>query len=226
MRIPSFNDFSPGILEKAYGKPDIRRVLAAVNDNEGDKEAVVATWAKELFAGKKNKRSSVNVPATLHGLGLLDRENWILTEIGQRIAREKSIASAVKRLARHLLTDCNGQVVVDAVQSLLGRGDQVSKESLQRELKRFGVAHLSNGTTDHTTHLNWLVQSGALGSKPNYTPNEKMLKRFTGLATEERDGFYSKPLAQQVFLSIARSCLLYTSPSPRDVLLSRMPSSA
>ena len=36
----------------------------------------------------------------------------------------------------------------------------------------------------------------------------------------------TKPLETQRDLSLAYSCLLYTSPSPRDNTLSRMPSSA
>ena len=37
---------------------------------------------------------------------------------------------------------------------------------------------------------------------------------------------YSKELSQKIPDSMLRSCLLYTSPSPRDATLSRMPSSA
>ena len=35
-----------------------------------------------------------------------------------------------------------------------------------------------------------------------------------------------RPLTADMLLRLARTCLLYTSPSPRDGLLSRMPSSA
>ena len=39
-------------------------------------------------------------------------------------------------------------------------------------------------------------------------------------------GFLSTDVGRFVFLSGGYACLLYTSPSPRDGLLSRMPSSA
>ena len=40
---------------------------------------------------------------------------------------------------------------------------------------------------------------------------------------KEYDGFTA---VENLDLNIAKGCLLYTSPSPRDGLLSRMPSSA
>ena len=38
--------------------------------------------------------------------------------------------------------------------------------------------------------------------------------------------FFAKEKPAYVFLAAAKVCLLYTSPSPRDATLSRMPSSA
>ena len=37
---------------------------------------------------------------------------------------------------------------------------------------------------------------------------------------------FEKNISNKKIISITRSCLLYTSPSPRDATLSRMPSSA
>ena len=39
-------------------------------------------------------------------------------------------------------------------------------------------------------------------------------------------GFKGRPHAETVAITKCKNCLLYTSPSPRDGLLSRMPSSA
>ena len=41
-----------------------------------------------------------------------------------------------------------------------------------------------------------------------------------------KEGITSKYMGYDVFVSYAKYCLLYTSPSPRDVEESRMPSSA
>ena len=52
----------------------------------------------------------------------------------------------------------------------------------------------------------------------------KVLKKVENIVREEMDNSG----AQEVFMPMVqpRDCLLYTSPSPRDGLLSRMPSSA
>ena len=48
----------------------------------------------------------------------------------------------------------------------------------------------------------------------------------TKVYTEETNGLAHKWIADRVFMNHPYSCLLYTSPSPRDVEESRMPSSA
>ena len=50
--------------------------------------------------------------------------------------------------------------------------------------------------------------------------------RYRGAASPNPDGLWSVPYKFDVYLAQYRTCLLYTSPSPRDGLLSRMPSSA
>ena len=48
-------------------------------------------------------------------------------------------------------------------------------------------------------------------------PSEGLVRRCRGVVFRSKDCFYC---------SFTRSCLLYTSPSPRDISGSRMPSSA
>ena len=48
-------------------------------------------------------------------------------------------------------------------------------------------------------------------------------RRYTTASNNE---LIPKPLSLYLHLPFCRSCLLYTSPSPRDATLSRMPSSA
>ena len=48
----------------------------------------------------------------------------------------------------------------------------------------------------------------------------------TKFITVQVDGGKTEDECRQVAYAIAHSCLLYTSPSPRDATLSRMPSSA
>ena len=46
------------------------------------------------------------------------------------------------------------------------------------------------------------------------------------LSKSEKDWFLYKDLEDHVVHTWSRNCLLYTSPSPRDLSTSRMPSSA
>ncbi|HAB38248.1 MAG TPA: hypothetical protein DCE52_09695 [Rhodobacteraceae bacterium] len=205
IRIPSFNDFSPGILTKAFGSADIRKALTPVIAHQGDKKATVERWAKEIFNGTKNKRSTTNIPATLNSTGLLNTTNWTLTEIGERIALAATSEEAVSLFAQHLLSDFNGKIIIDAIRSLNLHGEDVTKASLKAELERNGVEGLSTATTDHTTLQNWFVESGVLATrKENFKPNEATLKNLLGISVSERAEIKSLTLPQQIFLSIFR----------------------
>ena len=54
----------------------------------------------------------------------------------------------------------------------------------------------------------------------------KTLKSVGAPTTAKEIGLKSKVLAKALTIAQSLSCLLYTSPSPRDATLSRMPSSA
>ena len=75
-----------------------------------------------------------------------------------------------------------------------------------------------------------LDEIGTINSLHNYLPREPREPTGKGFRARLRKGAYQQrldaqrdELAQTRFLNV---CLLYTSPSPRDGLLSRMPSSA
>ena len=218
MRIPSFNDFSPGILKTAFGEPDLRKALEPVIAHEGDRASTVDAWASSLFSGVQNKRSSTNVPATLHSTGLLDTENWRLTNLGATVANSPSALEAARVFAKSILLKKNGTVLIDAVTSLNLRGENVTKASLKNELVDLGVEGLSTATTDHTTLRNWFVVAGVLGPKSeNFKPNDKVSKMLLGISVTERVAFQSLPLPQQIFLSVFRR-MVETETSNEELL--------
>ena len=72
-------------------------------------------------------------------------------------------------------------------------------------------------------NIHALIEKEALSLNNLLDPND--VKEFKAMTAELRDTWTKK----QVFRTeteMRMSCLLYTSPSPRDGLLSRMPSSA
>ncbi len=153
IRLPSFNDFSPGIL-----KGDIRFVLQIVSDANGNRVQAVSQFKEKLFNGEDNKRSITNVPTTLQTTGLVDRDTFMLTDFGRDVLNSPDPIIAARKFTRKLILENNGILLIEAIRVIYNRGEIGSrKELLKRELIRLGVKGLSNATTDHTTFENWLL---------------------------------------------------------------------
>ncbi|HEY1711082.1 MAG TPA: restriction endonuclease [Rhizomicrobium sp.] len=194
VRLPSFNDFSPHLL-----KNDIRKVLQPIADHQGDDKAIIEIWANEFFGGKKNKRSSTNIPATLKSTGLTTGDRPMeLSEIGQTVCTATDAQDAARKFCGHILLEKNGTLLIEAINGLRSRGIDVSKKSLKDELKTHGVGHLSTNTTDHTTLKNWFVAAGLIDDTG--APNNDEIKSITGISPIEADELKGLSLAQQVFL--------------------------
>lgn len=213
-RLPSFNDFSPGIIGD-----DLRPGLQAIIDSGGMDDAVVKRWASLYFNGEPNKRSSVNVPATLRSTGLIaDGRPYVLTEIGAQVAAAKTAAESVFLFCSHLLKEKNGSTLLLVMKSILGRGEKVTKRGLQAELEQAGITGLANGTTDHTTFKNWLCAAGLISAEGQ--PNDALVKSVLGISTAEADEFLSLSVAQQVFLKhLRRLHILDDGPFPISPIL-------
>jgi hypothetical protein len=197
-RLPSFNDFSPGIIK------DVREPLRLVGENVGDFDAIAAAWAQAFFKGEDNKRARTNIAATLGNIGLLDRKSASLTAEGKKVLDAPTSTEAAARFVLHIINTRNGMLLIDAITSLNRRGDGVTKDSLKQALQRLGVEGLSSGTTDHTTLRNWMVEARVLGPGPDFKPNDSALKSLLGISAGERTDFLALPLAQQIFLKILR----------------------
>jgi hypothetical protein len=197
-RLPSFNDFSPSIL-----KGDLRPCLKAVVDGAGNDASVTTAWATLYFEGKKNKRSTVNIPATLRSTGLSTGTKPItLSPFGQSVLAAPSAKEAAAIFCAHLLREKHGDLLLQAMRALHARHAAITKESLQAELKGLGITSLSTNTTDHTTLKNWLIFAGLVNEAG--VPNEKAVKAILGVTVEEADDLLMLPLGQQVFLRLVR----------------------
>ena len=109
----------------------------------------------------------------------------------------------------------NGRQVVVEIKALNGKQFDIMTKlppilrSYELDLRNMLAALLQRGTIDLTVNIR---QEGA--SKPMVVNTELALFYYQGM----------KQIADKIGLK--EDCLLYTSPSPRDGLLSRMPSSA
>jgi hypothetical protein len=199
-RLPSFNDFSPGIIG------DVREPLEILDRLAPDIAAVVSEWDRTFFGSAGNKRASTNIPATLTSLGLMTRTPLELTDAARHILQAPDRAEAARRLVRHVVDARNGMAIFDAVRSLNRRGERLSKDSLKRELEQLGIEGLSNATTDHTTLLNWIIEAGLLrrDGRTSVVPDEDAMKAVLGISESERSSFAELPLSQQIFLQVVR----------------------
>lgn len=215
-RLPSFNDFSPGIIGD-----DLRPCLQAVINGGGVDAAVIKQWALLYFNAENNKRSSVNIPATLRSTGLInDSRPYSLTESGVNVAAAETAAESIFLFCSHLLKEKNGGELLLALKAMLGRGQRITKRSLQVELTQAGISGLSNGTTDHTTLRNWFYTAGFISE--DGTPNDAIVKRVLGISTAETDEFLALSNAQQVFLKhLRRLHLLEDGPFPSRLILTQ-----
>jgi hypothetical protein len=201
IRLPSFNDFSPGILRN-----DLRQCLAVVKASGGKNSEIHKEFAKLYFGGALNKRSTTNIPATLRSTGLVtDAPELRLSAFGEEVLASSDARSAIRTFCAGILKEQNGTKLLDALSALAARRERVTKDSLKAELRRHGVTKLATGTTDHTTLLNWMV-AGGIVELENGIPrvDDAVVKSLLGISVKERDAFDKLDAAQQVFLQLLR----------------------
>ena len=134
-----------------------------------------------------------------------------------------------------LLADLQAQVAANqagivALQSLVKREGQTLVQRqmtlLQQDAAR-SVQRLLLHLTD-ARHQLALDDGSCLVVQVSLDPKRQRLRLDFSRTSPQRPGNFNAPLAvtRAAVLYVIRCCLLYTSPSPRDATLSRMPSSA
>jgi hypothetical protein len=199
-RLPSANEFSPN-------QVDLRRVLELANADAGNRAAIVEAIRAEYYSASAARRATAeerleqqqkranNVLIGMKEYGLFDLSTNQLTTFGDELLVIADDPTRYARFARHILAECHGIEVLDAVQALQSRDERPTKEALHRELETRGFK-LSTATTDHTSLLNWLgpagivkgtkreVDDAALGALTGVTL--KTLEEWAGLNREQR----------------------------------------
>jgi hypothetical protein len=201
VRLPSFNDFSPGILGG-----DVRRPLSIVDRHPNDRGAAVAEFAREFFKSKASQRSKANVPATLTSTGLVDRDTFALTEFGRDVLFQPDARAAARAFARGLLLAPSGMLLIEAIRALWRKREGGSRKALlKRELESLGIEGLARATTDHTTFENWLVEAGLVVEEGGYRrPDDEALRDVVGVGSDEFSDLLALDDAQQLFLRVIR----------------------
>ena len=136
-----------------------------------------------------------------------------LTDLASRLRAQANVAYQVAQgyLVNYVLTSPN-------VQNFIG--------TLNQYVQLFQSQ--PDPTTNPQAYLTWLGEVIAMSQQVRETWQSvyPFLAQYQGNPVVQQliqQGQYAQQVAQQV---MQYACLLYTSPSPRDGLLSRMPSSA
>ncbi len=195
-RLPSFNDFSPGILK------DVRRPLKIVKESNGSRSDAVTGFADAFFNGVSNKRSTTNIPATLSSLSLVEKDEFTLTDAGEKILSCNSKTEAAAVLVKHIYDGFNGDLVIQAVRELEGRAYSGGfKAALKSQLETLGVTNLANATTDHTTLVNWMIEAEIIKKNGRRRQvDDAKLKALVGISASEYDELSLMDAGQRIFL--------------------------
>ena len=111
---------------------------------------------------------------------------------------------------------------------VLAGGPSTGKTSVLNELKKLGFVCFDEAARDILS--DYSLKGSSFKLDPNKFSNENLTKRDNDyndaikISCKDDIIFYDRGVHE--ITAYLRSCLLYTSPSPRDGLLSRMPSSA
>lgn len=209
-QLPAANEFSPG-------QVNLREVLEIVDRNDGDRRAVTEDLRQTYFSDSalkqtdSTKRTRVqktrasNVLIGMKGYGLFDSETAKLTPLGGELLRSSDEASLYDDFASHILTECHGLEVLEAVSSLKSRGIAVSKATLQGELEARGF-RLPRATTHHTKLVNWLRLAHVIDAKANI--DENAVERLTGVTLGTREEWAGLSTPQRAVLTTLRQIYL------------------
>ena len=155
---------------------------------------------------------------------------------GLKKASQVSILNAnyiSKKLSKDyqvLYTGKNGNVAHECIIDIrpIKASSGISEEDLAKRLIDFGY---------HAPTMSWPV-AGTIMIEPTESENLEEIDKFCNalikikkeinLVESSKFDKIDNPLknAPHTYVELASTCLLYTSPSPRDATLSRMPSSA
>src|SRR5262249_42175791 len=137
----------------------------------------------------------------MKGYGLFDLDTNRLSAIGEALLASPDDTTLVDAFATHILKDCHGIEVLEAVRALQARGESATKARLQVELERLGFT-LPTATTHHTKLLQWLREAGVVNEEKAI--DEAKVAELTGVGLETLEEWSSLTREQQAFLRTLR----------------------
>lgn len=200
MKLPNMNEFSPGVVS------DLGPLLQIVAAHSGSETAIseaIATRHPRIAATADERQRlgrARNVQIGMSQCGLFDLEANELTPFGQSL-RGIPPADQYARFAAHLLSQCNGNGLLDVVRSLQSRRERVSGTSIRQELRERGFRVTTNEGNASKVRL-WLQKANAVDADWNI--NETVVGQILGIDQPARREWerFSRP--QKILLKVLR----------------------
>ena len=201
-RLPNANEFSPGQI-------DLRDVLKLAAGSPGDRPALVEAIRQTYFSEAASRRHDPrqrlrqqmtranNVLVGMKEYGLFDLQSSCLSPLGETLLKARSDEELHKQFARHILFDCHGFEVIDAVKAIMERQERPTKELLARELEEVHGFAMPRATTRHQILLLWLRKAGLIGER--HKVNEEALQEIAGTTSTEAALLSSLTQGQRAF---------------------------
>lgn len=206
LRVTPTYEFTPNIV-------DLKGVLNLIAFNSGNRDAILEAIGNAYLSDtakgnpdplyreeQRNKRAG-NVLIAARGYGLFDSESLGLTELGESLLREPDDDLRHSMLSAHILKHHQGATVLAAVRDMRARGERVTKDSLNQELKRRGF-QVPRASADPGRMRQWLDLAGV--TSPSWDIDEHRLRDLIGVSTSELEMLERLSREQRAFLITLR----------------------
>jgi hypothetical protein len=216
LRLPAGAEFSPGQIE-------LRELLELAGTHKGDRAALREAIRERWFSDAAPKlahdpaarleqqlKRAGNVVIGLKNYGLYDSKTRALAPLGEQLRATASDDEMHELLARHILLNLHGDLVMKAIRSLKKRDIKPTKLNLMSQLRQDGLT-LPPATTHHTVLLDWLEEAGVVSrTSKQAIPSEideAVLEKIIGGSSGVIHEVISLPKAQRAYLDTVH-CLV------------------
>lgn len=196
----------------APAKVDLTYLLKLCIESNNDRERLQQAVRAAYFEGhgrnpekrdENSRKMAMNCVLSLESYGVIsvedDRNRFIITTLGDELCKLAEIPDALyKRFAIHILSRLEGLMLCRTVDSIRGRGEQVTLEVLGHEFHELGIRIPSNSTYI-STMKSWLVKAGVMSSS-GYRIHWDVIYDLLGVERELIDNLFALPAEQKYFL--------------------------
>jgi hypothetical protein len=199
-KMPFGQDFTPATLGKLIGQDQVLPWLLDSVQRLGSRQALAREIASQCLSHvaddshRRDMASHVVTALRSYGLMTIDADDVALTPVGQKVRRARDEDRYVI-FAAHILTECSGQTLVEAVERHQLLGENLTLESLSIAL---GEPATSKNLS---TMRAWLARAGVMAARGPYQVLQPGLRAVLGKGAATYFGL-SKPSLE--FLLSAR----------------------